>query len=342
MDAGQDYWAALEEADRGRAQQTVNALLEAGWDSHRVLDELVVPSQERAGELWLCGEWVVAQEHMATGVNEAIVHWLISRLPPPSPDADVALVSCLRGDQHALPALVVAHGLTARGFRVVYVGADPEQSGLLVLVLRLRPRVVLFSASLTSSLSAQKTLFQNIAAVGIPVIVGGRAFGGRELGARRAQALGATAYAETVDEVVALLAPLPARTRPPEAAASGVGDEDAMWLHSYRSEIAPDVMRVLAGRHVGTRSVGESWPELADHVEHVLGCLAAAIMTEDATIVTEVRNWLVSLLQHRGVDTALVDEVWDLLADRMRGHPVARAFLASSRPTGEVPGPVAT
>ena len=179
MDAVQDYWGALEAADRSRAQQTVSALLDAGWDGHRVLDELVVPSQERVGELWLRGEWVVAQEHLVTGVNEAIVHWLISLLPPPSPDADVAVVSCLRGDLHALPALVIAHGLTARGFRVVYVGADPEQSGLLVLVLRLRPRVVLFSASLTSSLSAQKTLFHNIASVGIPLIVGGRAFGGQ-------------------------------------------------------------------------------------------------------------------------------------------------------------------
>ncbi len=213
MDAVQDYWGALEAADRSRAQQTVSALLDAGWDGHRVLDELVVPSQERVGELWLRGEWVVAQEHLVTGVNEAIVHWLISLLPPPSPDADVAVVSCLTGDLHALPALVIAHGLTARGFRVVYVGADPEQSGLLVLVLRLRPRVVLFSASLTSSLSAQKTLFHNIASVGIPLIVGGRAFGGSELGARRAHALGATAYAETVDEVMELLAPLPARTR---------------------------------------------------------------------------------------------------------------------------------
>lgn len=342
MDAEQDYWAALEAADRGRAQQTVSALLGGGWDSHRVLDELVVPSQERVGELWLCGEWTVAQEHMATGVNEAIVQWLVSLLPPTSPDADVALVSCLRGDLHALPALVIAHDLTAHGFRVVYVGADPEQSSLLVLVLRLRPRVVLFSASLTSSLSAQKMLFQNIAAVGIPLIVGGRAFGGRELGVRRAKALGATAYAETVDEVVELLAPLPARTRQPASAVSGAGDDDAMWLHRYRSEIAPDVMRALTDRHLGTHPVGESWPELADHVEHVLGCLAAAIMTDDDTIVTEVRDWLIVVLRHRGVDTNLVDEVWDLLAERMRGHPVARAFLASSRSTGEVPGSVAT
>jgi hypothetical protein len=231
--------------------------------------------------------------------------------------------------------------MAARGYRVVYIGADPDQSSLLVLVLRLRPRVVLFSASLTSSLSAQKTLFHNIAAVGIPLIVGGRAFGGRELGARRARALGATAYAETVEEVLEVLAPLPARTSPREAEPGGLDDEEALWVYRYRSEIAPDVMRELGERHLGTTPLGHSWPELAEHVEHVLGCLAAAIMTEDAAIVAEVREWMVLVLRSRGVDTALVDEVWDLLAERLHGHPVARAFLAASRPVGPTRGTAA-
>jgi len=331
MEAEQNYWAALEAADRARAQETATGLLGAGWDATRVVDQLVVPTQERVGDLWLRGEWSVAREHAATGVNEAVVHWLISLLPPPDPDASVVLVSCLQGERHALPALIVAHGLAAHGLRVVFVGADPDSSSLLVDLLRLRPRAVLCSASLTSTLSAQKAFFHSIAAVGIPLIVGGQEFGGGERGARRARLLGATAYAETVDEVLELLATLPTRTLAPEPSASDPGDEEGLWLQHYRSEIAPDVMRVLAGRHRGTGTLAESWPEVAEHVEHVLGCLAAAIVTEDLTIMVEVRDWLVSVLHHRNLDAGLVDEVWDLLAERLRGHPIARVFLASSR-----------
>lgn len=333
METEQEYWAALEAADPWRAQQLVRSLLDAGWDNERVIEEMVVPSQVRVGDLWLRGEWTVAEEHAATGVNESVVHWLISLLPPTSPVASVVLVACLEGDRHALPALIIAHGLTARGLRVVYVGADPEQSGLLVLVLRLRPRAVLFSASLTSSLSAQKVLFHSIAGVGIPLIVGGQAFGGPELGAKRARMLGATAYAESVDDVMTLLGTLPVRMSAPERTAAQPSDEDAVWLHHYRVDIAAEVMRILADRHQDVGSA--SWPELSEHVEHVLGCIGAAIVTEDATIMVEVRDWLAAVLRHRGMDPRLVNEVWALLADPLRGHPTARALLASSRPNGE-------
>lgn len=332
MDARQDYWTALDAADRPRAQQAVSALLDAGWDEDRVVDELVVPSQERIGDLWLRAEWTISQEHMATGVNEAIVYWMISQLPPPEPDSAAVLVSCLQGERHALPALLVARGLATRGLRVVYVGADPEPSSLLVDLVRLRPRAVLFSASLTSALSAQKAFFHSIAVLGIPVIVGGRAFGGPQLGARRADLLGATAYVETVEEVLDLLATLPTRTPAPESDPLGPGDEDAVWLEHYRSEIAPNVVRALAGRHRGTSPIAERWPEVVGHVEHVLGCLGAAIVTKDREIMVEVRDWLAAVLRHRDLDPGLVGEIWDLLADSLRGHHVARVFLASSHP----------
>lgn len=331
MDARTDYWAALAAADRPRAQAAVGALLEAGWPTTRVVEELVVPSQHRVGDLWLTGEWSVAQEHAATGINEAIVHWLTSRLPRPAEDAPTILVSCLQGERHALPALIVTQGLTARGVQVVFLGADPEPSGLLSAILSLRPRAVLFSASLTSSLSSQKMFFHSVAAVGIPLLVGGRAFGGREHGPQRAKALGATAYAETADEVLALLASLPPRTVPTEQPDREAGDDDAEWLDHYRSEIAPDVMRSLTMRHRESSPLAVKWPEISEHVEHLLGCLAAAIVTHDQEIMVEARDWLATVLAHRDLDPGLVDEVWDLLAEPLRGHPVARVFLASSR-----------
>lgn len=328
MAAAQDYWTALDAGDRSRAQQTVGALLAGGWDNDRVIAELVVPSQEMIGDLWLRGERTVAQEHAATGVNEAIVHWLISRLPPTPPRAPVILVACLAGDRHALPALLVAEGLTARGQRVVYVGADPDGPSVLELVLGLRPRAVLFSASLTSSLSSQKMLFHSIAAAGVPLIVGGQAFGGREFGPRRARVLGATAYAESVDEVILLLSTRPTRTSMPAPPDILPPDEDAVWLDHYRSVISAEVMRVLGERH---QDLG---PELVEHVDHVLGCIAAAIVTDDPAIMVEVRDWLAAVLHHRDVDPGLVEEVWALLADPLSSHPAAGALLASSRPHG--------
>lgn len=336
MDAQTDYWAALGAADRQRAQATVAALVdEEGWSSERVLEELVVPSQARVGDLWLTGEWSVAQEHAATGVNESVVHWLTSRLPAPSEHAPTILVSCLQGERHALPALVLAHDLMALGANVMFLGADPEPSGLLSAILSLRPRAVLFSASLTSSLSNQRMFFHGIASVGIPLVVGGRAFGGRELGSRRAAALGATAYAETAQEVLDLLAEMPVRLPTPDYPELGAADDDAEWLDHYGRRIVPEIMWTLGQRHGDPHEVGSRWPEVSQHIQHVLGCLAASVSTRDESIMLEVRDWLVEVLVHRDIDPALVDELWELLAEPLQGHPVARVFLAASRRTAD-------
>ena len=336
MDPRAEYWAALAAADRSRAQAAVDAALADGWTASQVVDELVVPSQFDVGQRWLTGEWTVAQEHAATCVNEAVVHWLTSRLPEPADDAPSVLVSCLQGERHALPALVLAHDLTLRGLTVVYLGADPEPSSLLSTILALRPRAVLFSASLTSSLSNQRMFFHGIATIGIPLIVGGRGFGGRELGTRRALALGATAYAETADEVLDLLAELPERIPRPDFPELGAADDDAEWLDHFGLQIVPEVMWTLGQRHRDHDIVGDRWPEIAQHIEHVLGCLAAAVSTRDEVMMLEVRDWLVDVLVHRGLDTVLVDELWELLAEPLQGHPVARVFLAASRRTEDL------
>ena len=332
-DARTDHWAALSAADRPRAQAVVAGLVDQGWSTRRVISELVVPSQTRIGDLWLSGDWSVFQEHAATAVNESVVHWLTSRLPAPPEDASTAVVACVQGERHSLPALVLAHDLMALGAKVLYLGADPEPSGLLKAVLSLRPRAVLFSASLASALGNQRMFFHGIASVGVPLIVGGAAFGSREVGGRRAAALGATAFAETAEEVLDLLADLPVRLPTPDLPELGVADDDAEWLDHFGHRIVPEIMWTLGQRHGDPTSVGSRWPEVSQHIEHVLGCLAAAISTRDESIMVEVRDWLVGVLEHRDIDPALVDELWELLAEPLQGHPVARVYLAASRRT---------
>jgi methanogenic corrinoid protein MtbC1 len=298
-----------------------------GADPLKIIDGLIVPAQERVGELWLEGEWSIAQEHAATAVNEGLVHWLCSDADPPAPDAPLVVVSCLERERHAFPALVVSEALGLAGYRVNYLGSDPEPGDLLRRVLALKPRAVLFSASLTSSLGGQKSLFGSIRAIGIPVIVGGRAFGGDE---RRATALGATAYAGTIDDVLRLLTELPERREPGQSLALGPADEEAAWVREYAGEIAPYVLRAIAHHHENAPEPPPWWTDLESHMDHVVGCLAAALVTGDETIMVEVRDWLTQVLARRGADPELVDEIWELLAEPLRGHPLARLHLAGS------------
>ncbi|MBB6628806.1 cobalamin B12-binding domain-containing protein [Nocardioides sp. KIGAM211] len=322
------YWEALRAADRPAALAAVVAARERGAGPLEIIEDLIVPAQVRIGELWLDGEWSVEDEHAATAINEGLVHWVCSFAAPPAPDAPLVLVSCVEHERHTLPALVVAEELGLAGYRVHLMPEDQQPGDLLREVLVTKPRAVLFSASLTSSLATQKSLFGNLRSVGIPVIVGGQAFGNDE---RRALALGATAYAATSADALRLIEELPVRTPRHEPDPSTPADAEAGWIHEFRSEITPYVIRAVARSHraEGTPSW---WLELEGHVDHLLGCVAASLVTGDETIVVEMRDWFEHLLQRRGAPQSLVQEVWGLLADALRGHPLARLHLAGGAP----------
>ncbi|MEQ7849515.1 cobalamin B12-binding domain-containing protein [Nocardioides kribbensis] len=334
------YWAALESGDRHGALAVVRERHEGGAAPMEVIERLVVPAQARIGDLWLTGGWSVAQEHQATAINEGLVHWLGSFAPEADASAPLVIVSCLEHERHALPALIVAESLLLAGYRVTYVGGDPEPAGLLHDILSLKPRAVLFSASLTSSLAGQKSLFSSIRAIGIPVVVGGQAFGGDET---RALALGATAYAATPGEAARVIDALPPRVPQTGPAEAGPADVEAAWIADYHHEIAPYVVRAIAARHdvaVGApSSAPDWWTDFPGYVDHVLGCLAAALVVGDETIMIEVRDWLERVLEARHAPDGLVAEVWGLLAEPLRGHPLARVHLAGAAP-GHVPGQV--
>ena len=326
-DAWEEYWSALHRGDRHAALAVVRRLHDAGADPVKIIDGLVMPAQERIGELWLEGEWSIAEEHAATAINEGLVHWLCSFAEPPASDAPLVVVSCLERERHAFPALVVAETLMIAGYRVNYVGSDPEPGDLLRQILTLKPRAVLFSASLTSSLAGQKSLLGSIRAIGIPVVVGGRAFGGDD---RRALALGATAYARGIDDVLRLMADLPPGREPGQSMSLGPADEEAAWVLEYAGEIAPYVLRAIAHRHEHDLEWPPWWTEFESHMDHVVGCLAAALVTGDETIMVEVRDWMTQVLARRGADAGLVGEIWELLAEPLRARPLARLYLAGS------------
>lgn len=330
-DAWNDYWSALERGDRHAALEVIRGFQALGSDALEIIEALVIPAQARIGELWLTGEWSVSQEHAATSINEGLVHWLCSFSPAPAEDAPLVLVSCLEDERHALPALVIAEGLALAGYRVNNVGGDPEPSDLLRQILVLKPRAVLFSASLTSTLGRQKGLFSSIRAIGIPVVVGGAAFGGDE---HRALALGATAYAAGVREAVRLLETLPVRVAPATPPAPTEADAEAAWLLQYQREITPYVARAIHRQHDPDGVRPAWWQELESHLDHVLGCLASALVTGDETIMIEVRDWLTQVLVQREAPPSLVDDVWRALAAPLKGHPLARVHLAGAAMPG--------
>ena len=203
------YWSAVSAGDGRSALAVALAARDRGVRLEDVLTGLVLAAQLRVGELWAGNEWSVAGEHAATAVSEVVVRRLNEDLPDPA-TGPLYLVACVEREWHALPALVVATGLKSAGLRTLYLGASASRDELVGRILDTGPRLVMLSASLTSSLPRVRRQIEAVRGTGTPVLVGGSAF---DAGGVRARRLGATAYAADVAAAIAQLDTLPAPRR---------------------------------------------------------------------------------------------------------------------------------
>jgi MerR family transcriptional regulator, light-induced transcriptional regulator len=321
------YWKAVAAGDDVTASAVAQGALERGASVETVLRDLVAATQSRVGSLWAENSLTVSHEHAATAVSETVVHRIAAGLPEPT-GGPLLLVACVEREWHSLPALVVTHTLRSWGLRADYLGASSSRDQLVSRILDTGPRAVLLSASLASSLPRVRRQVEAIRGTGTPVVVGGSAF---DPAGRRAQALGATAYAATPAAAVGLLGTLPQHVTPAPAL-RGPGAVEARSVHTSAESIVRDVLLASDAGLGTTESMRITAPYdwrvvLTTFVPHVVDCLVGALLTADPLIVEDARGWLVDVVARRGGDPAAVDVLWGHLAERLREFPEATALL---------------
>ena len=162
---------ALEAFD----EQEANAILDeclAGLSLARVLEDVITAAMAEIGSRWHDGEATVAQEHFASSVVRGRLLGLARGWGAGA--GPLALLACLPGELHDLGLIAFGLSLRQRGWRIAYLGADTPLDTLDDAVNRLRPRVVVLSASEPSRLAAVANELRSLA-VRVPVSVGGRA-----------------------------------------------------------------------------------------------------------------------------------------------------------------------
>jgi hypothetical protein len=148
-------------------------------------------------------------------------------------------------------------------------------------------------------------------AAGVPVLAGGAAFG---TGPNRAAAIGADAWASTLDGAVATLSRW-AGNRPPLAAPL-VDDTPALAAGAERPLLVERAMSALATR----------FPPLADYtdwqlartredLDYILRFVEASLLTGDDSIITSFASWLTSVLTARGLPRSIVPLGVDVLRE---------------------------
>ncbi|MET7418168.1 cobalamin-dependent protein [Dactylosporangium sp. NPDC005555] len=315
------YFDHLERRDANGAVRHALDLIDGGADPVGVLLDVVAPAQEQVGLRWAEGSWTVAHEHAATAISESVAAAVGARIPVPAAPLGHVILACAEREWHGLPARLVGHCLQAADWRTTFLGASMPARQFARFLDDVDADAVAISCSVAASLPAARRLIDAAREAGLPVLVGGGAFGPDDT---RARTLGASGWARDARGAATVLAELVAAS------------EAATWTtdrarHAGADEHAEMVIRFAefraAARHRWLDAPGDPSDRhgLADDaVDHALHSLSAALLTDDPRLLREASDWLTALFAARGEPVGAVESLWRSLRQTV-GEPLPEA-----------------
>ncbi|MFD9051927.1 cobalamin B12-binding domain-containing protein [Streptomyces zaomyceticus] len=353
-------WAALEARDEAAAADAVFDAHDAGTTTEDLLLDVIGPVQARVGGEWAAGRIGVAQEHAVTAIQDRVIAALAHRAPRHRTAAGTAprratgtaprrvTVACVDGEWHALPARLLAEVLRSRGFLVDYLGAHVPTPHLIAHLHQTGADAVALSASLPVRLPTAHAAVTAVQAIGLPVLVGGAAFGPD---GRYALLLGADGWAPDARAAASLLAD---GLRRPEALPQDptrelphLSDQEYTLVTRSRTQLTRHVVKVLEDAVPAMAAYTDRQRErTAEDIAHIVDFLAASLYADDAELFTGFVTWTAGILRARGVPGDALVAALDVLTDTQHDFPRARTHLLAGRraltriPEPSAPGPL--
>ncbi|MFJ2769247.1 B12-binding domain-containing protein [Streptomyces sp. NPDC087300] len=346
--ARDQLWRDVRDGDEAGALATVRAAVEAGAGFESVLLDLIAPVQARVGVEWAANRISVAQEHAATAINERVITLTAGahahepaharsahtdRSPDGAPPGRRITVACVDGEWHALPARLLAEVLRLRGWQVDFLGAHTPTPHLVRHLHEYVPDVVALSSSIPTNLPVAHAALTACQAVGVPVLVGGAAFGP---GGRYAEVLGADAWAGDARDAADLLEQAPAR--PQVTLHQAVDDLPHLIDQEYsmvartRGELVKEVLTELEQLFPPmARYTVQQRQHTAEDIAHIVDYLATALYLDDAELFTRFLDWTADILTARHVPAHSLLIALDVLGRRLSDFPRATRVLDTAR-----------
>ncbi|MFD7137138.1 B12-binding domain-containing protein [Streptomyces sp. NPDC059894] len=333
-------WAAALDADETGAIDVVSAAARDGWPAESLLLDVIAAVQRRVGEEWAAGRITVADEHVATAINDRAVAALARRPPPRSGTRPRVTVACVDGEWHALPARLVAETLRGRGWQVDFLGAHVPTPHLIAHLHATGPEAVLLSASIPTHLPTAHAALTACQSIGVPVLAGGAAFGPD---GRQARAVRADAWARDARDAADLLdAGIEARQafvpRHQVDDLPHLADQEYTFVTRNRSSLVKQALHDLEERYPAMRSYTPAQHErTAEDLCHILDFLATALYFDDPDIFGRFVAWTAGILTVRRVPVDALRLGLTVLTGHLHDFPRAQSFLKETAATLDHP-----
>ena len=136
--------AALDAFEENAAQEALDDLF-AGFTVEAVLRVVLLPYLAELGDRWSTGEATVAQEHFASNLIRGRLLGIGRGWD--GGDRPRAVLACAPGELHDLGLIAFGLTLNRRGWRITYLGPDTPADSLVDAVGRLKPDLVVVTAT---------------------------------------------------------------------------------------------------------------------------------------------------------------------------------------------------
>ncbi|MDH6229035.1 cobalamin-dependent protein [Streptomyces sp. MJP52] len=323
-------WNAVATADEYLATDVVLRALDDGVDPETVLLDVIAAVQGTVGEEWAANRISVAQEHAATAINErAVTALALHPAARTTPHRGRITVACVDGEWHALPARLVAEVLKLRGWQVDYLGAQVPAHHLISHLHTTKADAVALSSSIATRLPTAHAAVTACQAIGLPVLVGGAAFGPN---GRYAHLLGAQAWAPDARGAADRLAqgplPRPQMDHQPVDDLPHLTDQEYTLVVRNNHALVRAVLLALEDAFPAMRAYDDIQRErTAEDLAHIVDFLATALYLGDEDLFTWFIAWTAEILQARGVPARSLPPALDLFARELKDFPRARRIL---------------
>jgi excisionase family DNA binding protein len=279
-----DHGAALAVVDRARAD---------GSSVEAVVTGLLAPALVEVGRRWASGEVGAAEALAAAAIARAAIPRAV--VPANHEGRAGVAVCCPPGEHHEIPAEMVTELLRAEGVPVMHIGAGVTPRHLHGFLSRQQPAALLVSCTSPCGLPGTARLIEVAHAYGVPVLVGGAAFGRDPMLALR---LGAAAWAPSARHAVGIVEQwlVQKPTFPTERALC----EEYLIYEAGLSEIRARVVQSLR-RIADDGDDPDGVADAQDRLELLLRHLGAALLVDDGRLFLDFLSWRAEYYTHRNI-----------------------------------------
>ena len=277
--------------DAGGLYRIASNLMDEGVAFDTLLFDYLMETERSVGHRWAQGDYLIPEEHAVTAAIETVISLLTGMFDQPE-DGPLVVIATAQGDDHSLPARAISAHLLFQGYRTIFLGADIPGEQLTEFLEAEEPVALVLSVAMSTHLLGARSVVEAAHAAGVPVLVGGKAFGPDGAWSAAVGADGWVASLREVEDVVERWV-----ESPPELRDVPDLTEALVSLRENRSTIVAQADRAL-----GADSDGR----LGMEVRLLLAAVEASLLTGDDRVAGQMLAWQETSLTAHGLDPAKV------------------------------------